>query len=393
MPSFKDQLLFSLLGLEEEPWSKVDSAERAVFGKLLGLFIVISLMILISSIGNVYLISSNWVWAVGGGLLVSFVFWNIVRFTMLTIRTSPIEINIEELDRQFQPIAKEDKEAEPANSAYSGILGFLNRRGQGLDHRWVKASKQLGDWFGFGRWLLYGIFLLIISIQAFPVAFLFMKTKAVQFNDQYRSTFLEQWKQDHEAQFEGSLKDNRKEIDRLEKDLMSMQRNGFPLDNPYYQQKLAECNAQKIKVQDRQAKFQTETEILYAALWNKNKDKYFLVSLIGFITDTPLYQGVYLILAVLYAFPLVLLFRLKGNSEYTYFRESAKLFKETIDQDYLVYKKSIQVLCNPVKLQKVGISALNPEDPSVWLDPPFRTRYAMNYEPKTEVELQIINLA
>jgi len=88
-----------------------------------------------------------------------------------------------------------------------------------------------------------------------------------------------------------------------------------------------------------------------------------------------------------------LLFRLKGNLKYTYFRESAKSFKETIDQDYLVYKKSIQVLCNPIKLQKVGIIALNPEDPSVWLDPPFRTRYAMNYEPKTEVELQINNLA
>ena len=392
MPTFKDQLLFSLLGLEEEPWSKANSAERVVFSKLLWAFILISLLTLITSIGNVYLISSSWVWAVGGGLLVSFVFWNIVRFTMLTIRTSPIEMNLEELDRQFQPIAKEDKESKPAQGSFSGIHRFLNRKGQGLDHRWVKVSKKLGDWFGFGRWLLYGIFLLIISIQAFPVAFLFMKTKAVQFNDQYRSAFLEQWKQDHEAQFDGSLKDNRKEIDRLEKDLMTMQRDGFPLDNPYYQQKLAECNAQKIKIQDRQAKFQTETEILYAALWNKNKDKFFLVSLIGFVTDTPLYKGVYLILAVLYAFPLVLLFRLKGNSGYTYFRESAKLFKETIDQDYLVYKKSIQVLCNPAKLQKVGISALNPEEPSVWLDPPFRTRYAMKYEPKPEVELQITNV-
>jgi hypothetical protein len=392
MPSVKDQLLFSLLGLEEEPWSKVNSAERAVFGKLLGLFIVISLMILISSIGNVYLISSNWVWAVGGGLLVSFVFWNIVRFTMLTIRTSPIEINLEELDRQFQPIVKEDKEAEPANSTFSGILGLLNRKGQGLGHRWVKVSKQLGDWFGFGRWLLYGIFLLIISIQAFPMAFLFMKTKAVDFNDQYRSAFLEQWKQDHEAQFESSLKDNRRAIDRLEKDLMTMQRNGFPVDNPYYQQKLAEFNAQKAKVHDRQAKFEAETDILYAALLNKNQDKYFLVSLIGFVTATPFYKGVYLILAVLYALPLVLLFQLKGNPKFSYFRESAKLFKETIEHDYLVYKENIKDLCSPAKLQRLGISARHPEEPSVWLDPPFRTRYAMKYEPKPEVELQFTNV-
>jgi hypothetical protein len=251
---------------------------------------------------------------------------------------------------------------------------------------------KLGDWFGFGRWLLYGIFMLIISIQAFPMAFLFMKTRANEFNDQYRSTFLAQWKQDHEAQFEGSLKDNRREIDRLEKDLMTMQRNGFPPDNPYYQQKLAECNAQKAKVQDRQAKFTAETENLYAALWNKNKDKYFLVSLIGFLTATPLYKGVYLILAVLYALPLVLLFQLKGNPKFSYFRESAKLFKETIDQDYLVYKENIKDLCRPAKLQKVGISAINPEEPSVWLDPPFRTRYAMKYKPKPEVELQFTNL-
>ena len=393
MPTFKDQLLFSLLGLEEEPWSKVNSAERVVFSKLLWAFILISLLTLITSIGNVYLISSSWVWAVGGGLLVSFVFWNIVRFTMLTIRTSPIEMNLEELDRQFQPIAKEDKESKPAQGSFSGIHRFLNRRGQGLGQHWETMRGKLGDWFGFGRWLLYGIFLLIISIQAFPMAFLFMKTKAVDFNDQYRSAFLEQWKQDHEAQFESSLKDNRREIDRLEKDLMTMQRNGFPLDNPYYQQKLAECNAQKAKVHDRQAKFEMETDILYAALWNKNKDKYFLVSLIGFVTATPIYKGVYLILAVLYAFPLVLLFQLKGNPKFSYFRESAKLFKETIDQDYLVYKENIKDLCRPARLQKVGISALNPEEPSVWLDPPFRTRYAMNYESKREVELQIINSA
>lgn len=392
MPSPKDRLLFSLLGLEQEPWSKVNTAERAVFGKLLGSFILISLLTLITSIENVYLISSNWVWAVGGGLLISYVFWNIVRFTMLTIRTSPIEMNLEELDRQFQPIAKEDKESEQGQSAISGIQQFLIRRGQGLGQHWETMQGKLGDWFGFGRWLLYGIFLLIISIQAFPMAFLFMKTKAVDFNYQYRSAFLEQWKQDHEAQFESSLKDNRREIDRLEQDLMTMQRNGFPLDNPYYQQKLAECNAQKAKVHDRQAKFEAETDILYAALWNKNQDKYFLVSLIGFVTATPLYKGVYLILAVLYAFPLVLLFQLKGNPKFSYFRESAKLFKETIDQDYMVYKENIKDLCSPAKLQKVGISALHPEEPSVWLDPPFRTRYAMKYEPKPEVELQFTNV-
>jgi hypothetical protein len=392
MPKFKDQLLFSLLGLEEEPWSKVNSAEQAVFGKLLGAFILISLLILITSIGNVYLISSSWAWAVGGGLLISFVFWNIVRFTMLTIRTSPIEINLEELDRQYQPIAKVDTKRAPTLGPFSGIHRFLMRGGHGLGQHWETMRGKLGDWFGFGRWLLYGIFMLIISIQAFPMAFLFMKTRANEFNDQYRSTFLAQWKQDHEAQFEGSLKDNRREIDRLEKDLITMQRNGFPPDNPYYQQKLAECNAQKAKVQDRQAKFTAETENLYAALWNKNKDKYFLVSLIGFLTATPLYKGVYLILAVLYALPLVLLFQLKGNPKFSYFRESAKLFKETIDQDYLVYKENIKDLCRPAKLQKVGISAINPEEPSVWLDPPFRTRYAMKYKPKPEVELQFTNL-
>jgi hypothetical protein len=392
MPTFKDQILFFLLGLEEEPWSKVNSAERSVFGKLLGSFILISLLTLITSIGNVYLISSNWIWAVGGGLLLSFVFWNIVRFTMLTIRTSPIEINLEELDRQYQPIASVDAKPAPTMGPLSGIHRFLNRRGQGLGQHWETMRGKLGDWFGFGRWLLYGIFLLIISIQAFPMAFLFMKTKAVDFNDQYRSAFLEQWKQDHEAQFESSLKDNRRAIDRLEKDLMTMQRNGFPVDNPYYQQKLAEFNAQKAKVHDRQAKFEAETDILYAALLNKNQDKYFLVSLIGFVTATPFYKGVYLILAVLYALPLVLLFQLKGNPKFSYFRESAKLFKETIEHDYLVYKENIKDLCSPAKLQRLGISARHPEEPSVWLDPPFRTRYAMKYEPKPEVELQFTNV-
>jgi hypothetical protein len=383
----------SLLGLEEELWPHVQSTEKAIFYKLLLSLILISLLLIGASIGNVYLIFSNWTLAISGGLLITFVFWNIIRFTMLTIRISPVEINLEELDSQFQPQQSNTIVSETASASPSGSRNFLNRIGQIFGQPLVRMRRNFGDWFGFGRWLLYGIFLLIIAIQAFPITFLLMKTKAIAFNDRYRSNFLEQWKRDHVAHFESSLKDNRKEIASLETDLLAMQAKGFTSDDPYYQQKLEECNIQKNKLQDLQLRFQSEMEIKYANLCAKNKDKFFLVSLIRYVSGSSLYKGIYLIFGLLYAFPLVLLFRLKGDPQYSYFRDSAMLFKEAIYQDYLAYQNSIQSLHRNPRYLAAGIKVRNPEDSSVWLDPPFRTRYSMQYEPKPEVSLQSNTLA
>ena len=393
MPSFKDRLLCSLLGLEVELWSQVKSAEKSVFGKLWWALMVMALVLIVASIGNVYLIMSNWGWALGVGLLMSYVFWNIIRFTMLTIRVSPIAINLEELERQFQPKQSITAVSAKATTYPKWVTRLLNSSRNRLGQPWQTLRKNLGDWFGFGRWLLYGIFSLMIAIQAFPLTFLLMKTKAIAFNDQYRANFLEQWKRDHVAHFESSLKDNRKEISRLETDLLSMKAKGFTSDDPYYQQKLEECNIQKNKLQDLQRRFQSEMEIKYATLWAKNKDKYFLVSLIHYVSGSSLYKGIYLILVGLYAFPLVLLFRLKADSRYSYFRKSAKLFKEVIQQDYLDYRGRIQDLCRNPRYLAAGIKVRNPEESSVWLDPPFRTRYIKHYEPKPEVSLQINTLA
>lgn len=370
----RDKWLFILFGLESGLWDSIGDAERRRFRMLLLFFGINSLLLLTGSIITMYLVRSAWSWALGGGFLLTFVFWNILRFSYLSIRISPSEFN-QQIQRTLP-----GAEAGAAQPVVPHQKLFA-----ALTHRSKAALHAVLALLGFGRWLLFLFTGLIVLALAFPYSYLLVYRKANTLNTELIARHLSRWEQSERADFKRSLQTDTDRLKELQTKCENVRRNGFTPDDAYFQEILVEITAQEELIRQKEQHFEDSFRQRYNSFRLRWEKRYFVIHLIELVIRQPGSLLVLFLLSFLFFAPLFLLFYLKTGRSFQYFTESARCFHEHISAEYHINQKEIQ------QVLKLKYGSLKPVlRDSIWADEPYNTRYLTPYVPKTEVPLSAL---
>ena len=368
-----ERLLFVLLGLEPTFWGSVDASERRWFRLLLIIFGINSLVLLIGSITNMYLASSEWGWAIGAGLLLTYVFWNILRFSYLTIRISPSEIN-----QRIQQ--KAHITAGPLST--TGVQPIDARP---LWQKWKASLSQIHEFIGFGRWLLYFFVGLMVMTLSFPISYFLVHSKANALNQEWRRQHLAEWEKSEQANFIRLMQPDQQHLKDLLLKRDSLHAVGFTSSDEYYREMLVKISEQENRIEQRSQEFYVKFKSQKLYLTKQWAHRFFILQLVAFVWQQPSTKAVLVVLSFLFLAPLFMLMHLKTGTSFRYFSESATHFREVILLDH----QQTQAEINQILTVKYG-QIKGDHWPSIWADEPFNTQYSQQYLPKTEVPISTL---
>jgi len=395
-----ERLLFVLFGLEPAFWGTVDAAERRWFRLLLIFFGINSLVLLIGCITNMHLASSGWGWAIGAGLVLTYVFWSILRFAYLTIRLSPSEINQRIQQKANTGNNKTGTDSNQAASIGAGKnttapdasttiepLTSLASQPSGLLpslKKWMGTASliKFSEYFGFGRWLLFLFVGLIVLTLTFPFSYFLVRSKANSLNKEWRERHLSDWEKSEKTYFDRSQQLYAHRLNELRIKRDSLQTAGFTNKDDYYQRVLGEIAQQEQQIKQRAQEFYDKFNTQKFYLSRRWEHRHFMLHLIGFVWQQPSTKVVLVVLSFLFLAPLILLMHLKNGASFRYFSDSATHFRDVIIAEH----QQTQAEINQILKLKYSDSNVRILD-SIWADEPFNTQYSTQYVPKTEVPI------
>lgn len=395
-----ERLLFVLFGLEPAFWGSVDAAERRWFRLLLIFFGINSLVLLIGSITNMHLASSGWGWAIGAGLVLTYVFWSILRFAYLTIRLSPSEINQRIQQKANPENNKTGIDSNPAASIGARTLAIATDASTTIDpltpldsqpnsflavwKKWKGTAvlKNFNEYFRFGRWLLFLFVGLIVLTLTFPFSYFLVRSKADSLNKEWREQHLADWEKSEKTYFDRSQQLYLQKLNQLRFKRDSLQTAGFTNKDDYFQRVLGEIAHQEQQIEQRSKDFYDKFNTQKFYLTKRWEHRHFMLHLIGFIWQQPSTNVVLVVLSILFLAPLFLLMHLKNGASFRYFSDSATHFRDVIIAEHQQTQAEINQILN-LKYSKSNVKILE----SIWADEPFNTQYSTQYVPKTEVPI------
>ncbi|MFZ9939795.1 MAG: hypothetical protein ACO3GN_05840 [Bacteroidia bacterium] len=370
----RERLLFILFGLEPSLWDAISDAERRWFHLLLFLFAIDSVLLLLGCITNMSLVSSGWAWALGGGLLLTYVFWSILRFSYLTIRLSPAEINQK---LQQQAIASDSGTLNGSAHQSNQLPGIINK---------IRSQiSKIQDYLGFGRWLLFLFVGLIVLTVSFPFSYYLVYDEANTLNKAWRQQHLSEWAKTEQAYITRSLKPEILLLQEFKTKLDSLQSAGFTPGDAYFQQIARQLAEQEARLRNKEKKYNDEFKQHKNMLTQRWEHRHFMLHLIEFVLQKPTSMFIILLFFVLFFFPLVLLMYLKTGASFRYFSDSATNFRMIIVAEHQSTIKEVKRIVG-MRYGNTGADAAG----SIWADEPFNTKYSVPYLKKTEVPITVL---
>jgi len=316
-----DKLVNYILGLEPDLWHSISSKEKSRYQFLVFCFIAFVGLSFFSSIFLLYMISSNRLIAILGGLMLTFVTFNIVRFSLVILRRSVYPKVIESENAE---ILLDENKAMDSKAKQIIIKGFT------LIRSTFKFKNLIP---GLGSLVRMVILSTMCLLHVFPLTCLLHSKQVDAICDAERSVLLNNFKEQNERILRTQLKGYERQILILDQELQKAKAIGIQ------NLSLAQNKAiERENLKNRKRASKTEFESTYSLRYNKYfesiSNRYFLVKCFAAAPHFGSFSMILILVFSLVILPHLILIGLKNKTQYQYASLSTDFYRSKIEVDY-----------------------------------------------------------
>lgn len=316
-----DKLVNYILGLEPDLWQTISDREKGRYRVLVLCFLVYASLSLVSSLFLGYMISSSLMVALAVGLMLSFVAFNIVRFSLVILRRSVFP-SIPQLNPPTSAI-------EPTQVV---IPNWKTKVSDGVN--WI---KQRFNWRHFLPGLGGVIRMFILSIMCllvvFPLTCLMNRQSVELICDAERTVLLDNFKHQKDEQFRKQLEGYDQQLLILDNQLMEAEQKGIQNSGL-----ASSMRQERGRLQSSKAQFMSEFEVSYNRLYTqyarKIEKQYFVVKCFSAARHFTIFPLVLLVIFGLVFYAHFVLIGLKNKNEFLYAERSTEYYRSRIEAHY-----------------------------------------------------------
>jgi hypothetical protein len=318
-----DKLVNYILGLEPDLWHTISCKEKSRYKILVFCFIAFVALSLSSSIFLVYMISSNRLLAMGGGLMLTFVTFNIVRFSLVILRRSVYPKVIESENEEIALVDSKVIDSKAKQIINKGLT-------------LIRSTFNFQNLIpGLGSLVRIVILSTMCLLVVFPLT-CFMHSKQVDaICNAERTVLLNNFKEQNESILRTQLKGYERQIFVLDQELLEAENIGIQ-NLSLAKNKAIERETLKNKMQESKAEFEITYSLRYNKYFESISKRYFLVKCFTAATQFGSFSIVLIWVFGLVIFSHMILIGLKNKTEYQYASLSTDFYRSQIEVDYKV---------------------------------------------------------
>jgi hypothetical protein len=345
--------LENLFGVESNVYISINVNEKNKFDTLLNWFLFLSIASLFACVFLMYMIFSSFIMALFGGISLSLIVSNIIRFSLLSIQKPIKAENSKNKDIEEDETIEVDKEiaADKETSKKEKIIKKLN------------SFRALFPVF-FIRVIINFIMLLLL---VFPLSCLIQLNKLDQINDEKRSYYVQEFIGSNKKLINEQTRKLNQQILQLETDLKKYEET--TAQNVLY---LSKKNDLERAIQNRDVYINDSENDLKKntnELRNDLSEKYFIINCFNYIAKTPLFSVLFFIFLCVFIYCHIIMYQIRNNTKEGYAAKATSFYIDIVAKDYAELKRKMDDIVH-TKFRHLNY---NYEEKMRWADPPFNT--------------------
>lgn len=345
--------LENLFGVESNVYISINVNEKNKFDTLLNWFLFLSIASLFACVFLMYMIFSSFIMALFGGISLSLIVSNIIRFSLLSIQKPIKAENSKNKDIEEDETIEVDKEiaADKETSKKEKIIKKLN------------SFRALFPVF-FIRVIINFIMLLLL---VFPLSCLIQLNKLDQINDEKRSYYVQEFIGSNKKLINEQTRKLNQQILQLETDLKKYEET--TAQNVLY---LSKKNDLERAIQNRDVYINDSENDLKKntnELRNDLSEKYFIINCFNYIAKTPLFSVLFFIFLCVFIYCHIIMSQIRNNTKEGYAAKATSFYIDIVAKDYAELKRKMDDIVH-TKFRHLNY---NYEEKMRWADPPFNT--------------------
>lgn len=339
--------LENIFGVESYVYNSINVNEKKKFDRLLNLFLFISVASLLACVFLMYMIFPSFIIALFGGISLSLIVSNIIRFSLLSIQR-PVKS-----DNSKYNDADEDETiiVDEATSNKEKIIKKLNPLRASFPESFIRVIINL-------------VMLLLIVL---PLSCLIQINKLDQINDDKRSYYVQEFIGSNKKLINEQTRKLNQQILLLQTDIQKFEETAT-LNGLYLSKKIELDKA----IQYRDEYMNDSENILKKKtneLRNDLSERYFIINCFNLIANTPLFYFLFLLFLVVFIYSHIIMYQIRNNSNDGYAAKANNFYIDIVANDYAELKRKMDVIVH-TKFRHLNY---NYEEKMRWADPPFNT--------------------
>lgn len=345
--------LENLFGVESYVYNSINENEKNKFDKLFICFLFLSIASLFACVFLIYMIFSSFIIALFGGISLSLIVSNIIRFSLLSIQRPIKSKNNKYKDIEEVETTAVDKEisADEATIKKEKIIKKLNPFRASFPELFIRVVVNL----------------IMLLLLVFPLSCLFQINELDQINDEKRSYYVQEFIGSNKKLINEQTRKLNQQILLLQNDLQKFEETA--VQNGLY---LSKKNELGRAIQYRDEYMNDSENDLKKKTNELRKDlseRYFIINCFNFIANTPLFYFLFLLFFCFFLFSHIVMYQIRNNTKEGYAAQANTFYIDIVANDYAELKRKMDDIVH-TKFRHLNY---NYEDKMRWADPPFNT--------------------
>ena len=345
--------LENFFGVESYVYNLINVNEKNKFDTLLNLFLFISIASLFACVFLIYMIFSSFIVALFGGISLSLIVSNIIRFSLLSIQR-PIKSKnskYKDIEEDETIVLDEAIAADKATSNKEKIIKKLNPFRASFTESFIRVIVNL----------------IMLLLLVFPLSCLLQINKLDQINDEKRSYYIQEFIGSNKKLINEQTRKLNQQILLLQNDLQKFKetaaQNGLYLSKKNELGRAIQYSNEYINESENDLKKNTNE------LRNDLSEKYFIINCFTYIASTPLFYFLSLLFLCLFIYCHIIMYQIRNNTKEGYAAKATFFYIDIVAKDYAELKRKMDEMVN-TKFRHLNY---NYEEKMRWADPPFNT--------------------
>jgi hypothetical protein len=345
--------LENFFGVESHVYNSINVNEKNKFDTLLNCFLFISIASLFACVFLIYMIFSSFIIALFGGISLSLIVSNIIRFSLLSIQRPIKSKNNKYKDIEEVETIAVDKEivADKEISNKEKIIKKLNPFRASFTESFIRVVVNL----------------IMLLLLVFPLSCLIQINELDQINDEKRSYYIEEFIGSNKKLINEQTRKLNKQVLQLETDLHKFEetaaQNGLYLSKKNELGRAIQYSNEYINDSENDLRKNTNE------LRNDLSERYFIINCFSYVAKTPLFSILFLLFLGVFIYCHIIMYQIRNNTKEGYAARATSFYIDIVAKDYAELKRKMDEMVH-TKFRHLNY---NYEEKMRWADPPFNT--------------------
>ena len=345
--------LENFFGVESYVYNSINENEKNKFDKLLICFLFLSIASLFACVFLLYMIFSSFIIALFGGISLSLIVSNIIRFSLLSIQRPIKSKNNKYKDIEEVETIEVDKEiaADKETSKKEKIIKKLNPFRASFTESFIRVVVNL----------------IMLLLLVFPLSCLIQLNKLDQINDEKRSYYIQEFIGSNKKLINEQTRKLNQQILLLQTDLQKFEetaaQNGLYLSKKNELGRAIQYSNEYINDSENDLKKNTNE------LRNDLSERYFIINCFSYVASKPLFSVLFLLFLGVFIYCHIIMYQIRNNTKEGYAAKATSFYIDIVANDYVELKRKMDDIVHT----KFRHLKYNYEEKMRWADPPFNT--------------------